>query len=101
MSDGAVWIHQYTECRIDTCMNGQPLVLRMETGYPWDGRIVMTLGTACPVTGRILLRIPGWCGKYRLCVNHEEPVSIRAVPYFLWGNRGFSEMQVWTRVNGL
>ena len=101
VSDGAVWIHQYTECRIDTCMNGQPLVLRMETGYPWDGRIVMTLGTACPVTGRILLRIPGWCGKYRLCVNHEEPVSIRAVPYFLWGNRGFSEMQVWTRVNGL
>ncbi len=220
VSDGAVWIHQYTECRIDTCMDGQPLVLRMETGYPWDGRIVMTLGTACPVTGRILLRIPGWCGKYSLCVNHDsvegavekgylsiyrrwenndrielafhmpavlmqadprvredcgkaavmrgpvvyclegvdngeelsglsidpgqemvcvrgdfpdmpeavtillkgfrltvdekdegklyrkadfkkEPVSIRAVPYFLWGNRGFSEMQVWTRVNGL
>lgn len=38
---------------------------------------------------------------YRKADFKKEPVSIRAVPYFLWGNRGFSEMQVWTRVNGL
>ena len=29
--------------------------------------------------------------------NMEEPVIIKAVPYYLWGNRGIGEMQVWIR----
>lgn len=220
VSEQAVFIHQYTACRIDACMDGQPVQLRMDTRYPWEGRIVITLMTEQPVSGTLFLRVPGWCGKYSLCVNQDtaeetmekgylsirrhwedkdqielvfdmpavlmqadprvredcgkaavmrgpvvyclegvdngeelaalsidpgqemvcvhgdfpdmpeavsillrgcrltvdekdrgklyrkadfkkEPVSIKAIPYFLWGNRGFSEMQVWTRVNGL
>ena len=32
---------------------------------------------------------------YALCAIEEEPVDIKAVPYFLWNNRGLGEMQVW------
>lgn len=218
VSEMEVWIHQYTDCRIDTCMGGQPLQLRMETRYPWDGRVMLTLKTECPVSGKLFLRIPGWCEKYSFCVNEDaadgtvekgylsicrhwenhdrielmfdmpvvlmqadprvredcgkaavmrgpmvyclegvdngeelsglsidpgqkmvcirgdfpdmpeavtillkgfrltadkknegrlyrkadfkrDPVTIKAVPYFLWGNRGFSEMQVWIRTD--
>lgn len=38
---------------------------------------------------------------YRRADYRKEPVKITAVPYFLWGNRGFSEMQVWIRVKDL
>lgn len=38
---------------------------------------------------------------YRRADFHKEPAVIKAVPYFLWGNRGFSEMQVWIRAKNL
>ena len=35
---------------------------------------------------------------YSSAAPEEAPVQITAVPYFLWGSRGYGEMQVWTRV---
>ena len=35
---------------------------------------------------------------YRPYAPSEEPVTLRAVPYFAWGNRGKGEMAVWVRV---
>lgn len=35
---------------------------------------------------------------YRLMDKKSTPVGIRAIPYFLWGNRGKGEMSVWTRI---
>ncbi len=34
---------------------------------------------------------------YRPADFRQKEVVIEAIPYFLWGNRGFSEMQVWNR----
>jgi hypothetical protein len=37
---------------------------------------------------------------YRPFINEDKPVSLTAVPYFMWGNRGQGEMQVWIRQHG-
>lgn len=38
-----------------------------------------------------------WDGAlYKPYIKQEQPVLLKAVPYFLWGNRGQGEMQVWT-----
>jgi hypothetical protein len=29
--------------------------------------------------------------------RREEPAAFRAIPYYLWGNRGEGEMAVWVR----
>ena len=34
---------------------------------------------------------------YKPLEKQDEPVRLKAVPYFLWGNRGQGEMQVWIR----
>jgi uncharacterized protein len=34
---------------------------------------------------------------YRLFDPHEKKIEITAIPYFMWGNRGTGEMQIWTR----
>lgn len=40
----------------------------------------------------------GWSGKlYNNTTSEKIPIQIRAVPYWLWGNRGFGEMNVWIR----
>ena len=45
------------------------------------------------------IREDGWGGAlYRPYASAEEPVRLRAVPYFAWGNRGGGEMSVWVRV---
>ncbi len=37
-----------------------------------------------------------WTGElYRRLSSRQEVVPVRAVPYYLWGNRGFGEMLVW------
>ena len=41
----------------------------METGYPYDGKIALTVGFDCEVT--IGLRIPGWATAYALQVNGQ------------------------------
>lgn len=34
---------------------------------------------------------------YRPFLQEDKPVNLTAVPYFMWGNRGQDEMQVWIR----
>ncbi len=38
----------------------------------------------------------GWQeGLYREAASSLKPVTIKAIPYYLWGNRGFGRMLVW------
>lgn len=55
------------------------------------------LGTCVVLEGKGIQRKNGTEGEelYALCAIEEEPVDIKAVPYFLWNNRGLGEMQVW------
>ncbi len=41
----------------------------------------------------------GWAAElYRPYIRREKEVAVKAVPYFLWGNRETGEMLVWVRV---
>lgn len=52
------------------------------------------------LSGVRVLKVPGVRTKRttELYLNHKpetEPVTITAVPYYAWGNRGLNEMRVW------
>jgi hypothetical protein len=37
-----------------------------------------------------------WSGElYRRAEDQQENISVKAIPYYLWANRGFGEMLVW------
>ncbi|TDD04168.1 glycoside hydrolase family 127 protein [Nonomuraea deserti] len=65
--DGAVLVAAYTAARVET----SELDLAMETGYPWDGDVRLTVGRAPREAYELVLRHPGWARDVTVTVNGE------------------------------
>jgi len=65
-----VQIHQYAPARVVADLGAGPaMALRMETAYPWDGRVRIAVEQA-PTTARALsFRVPGWCAAAAAHLN--------------------------------
>lgn len=63
-SDKALYVHHYMTCQAETAFGP----VHMETKYPYDGRILLTLPAGAYDVG---LRIPGWCREWKLEKNGE------------------------------
>ncbi|GAA3382134.1 glycoside hydrolase family 127 protein [Cryptosporangium minutisporangium] len=62
-TDAGVQVQLYTAGRIAT-PHGE---ITVETDYPWDGRVTLTVSPAVPgATWTLALRIPGWCASATL-----------------------------------
>lgn len=57
--DEGVQLHQYAPGTVTTTVGGQPVRLRVATGYPHAGRVVVTVEEA-PAAWTLTLRVPGW-----------------------------------------
>jgi DUF1680 family protein len=62
-------VHLYAAGELRTTVDGADVRVVVRTGYPWDGRVELTVTTAAPIT--LALRIPGWATEARL---DGEPV---------------------------
>ncbi len=72
--DGALLIACYTSARIA----GERLDVTMETSYPWDGDVRLTVGRAPEEPYGLVLRVPGWARGATVTVNgepHPTPVE--------------------------
>ena len=49
----------------------------MDTRYPWDGKVVVTVTPETPASFGLKLRIPTWCPEFSLKVNEKEMESIK------------------------
>lgn len=66
-------IHQYGSARIAAELApGRSVALRMESAYPWDGRVRLTLEEGAGDPWALSLRVPGWCGTPTTRVNDGE-----------------------------
>ncbi len=65
-------IHQYAPARVVANLGAGPtMALRMETAYPWEGRVRIAVEQA-PTTSRALsFRMPGWCTAVIARVNGQ------------------------------
>ena len=74
-------IHQYTPARVVADLGVSPaMALRMETAYPWEGRVRIAVEQS-PTTPRALsFRVPGWCTSARARVN-GQPVAPKSDGY--------------------
>ncbi|MEV5604668.1 beta-L-arabinofuranosidase domain-containing protein [Streptomyces sp. NPDC052299] len=60
-------IHQYVTGRVTADVGGTPVVARVETEYPWQGTIAVTVDEApADRPWTLSLRIPRWCSDYRV-----------------------------------
>jgi DUF1680 family protein len=76
-------IHQYMPARIVTNLEaGRPTALRMETEYPWEGRVRLTVEETSGATWPLHVRIPGWAQGIDVSVNGSPaPALLRRSGY--------------------
>lgn len=67
-TDDGVQVHQYATGTIVAGVAG----LRVETGYPWRGRVEVEVVATRPGPWTLSLRVPAWCEGARLAVNGEQ-----------------------------
>jgi DUF1680 family protein len=77
--DDAVWVNLYGGSRLSTKLDGKLLVLTQKTGYPWNGRVRITIDECPSDEFALRLRIPGWARRAKLSVNGSE-VGMNAAP---------------------
>ena len=69
--EDAIFIHLYVGGSVEFDAAGNRVLLKVETNYPWDGEIDVTVDAERPTAFALNLRIPGWCRDWALSVNGE------------------------------
>jgi DUF1680 family protein len=59
--DSGIQVHQYASAEIRTDLASGPIRLRIDTGYPWDGRITLRVLETPAEPWTLSLRVPRWC----------------------------------------
>lgn len=75
LEENAVWLHQYISGSWELLVNGATPRLFVETDYPWNGRIEISVAVDRTTDFSLNLRIPGWCVRYSLSVNGNVVAS--------------------------
>jgi len=59
-SPQGAWVNLYVSSQTTLGIGKASIPLKMETNYPWEGRVKLTVSPAKPVAYTLHLRIPGW-----------------------------------------
>ena len=70
-SSKTVWVNLYMGNTAKIEVDGKPMILTQETRYPWEGTVVLTIGTDKPTNADFRLRIPKWCKGWSVSINGE------------------------------
>lgn len=88
VSDKGIYVNLYASNNADvTLPDGSNVKLGQSTGYPWDGKIHMTITPDSEKEFAVMMRIPGWAG--------DSPV-----PSDLYAYTGQSAVKPSVSVNG-
>ncbi|QMU29253.1 glycoside hydrolase family 127 protein [Adhaeribacter radiodurans] len=59
-SDNGLWVNLFVGSNTTLKVGKNSIPVIMETNYPWDGKVKLTLNPAKSVKSAVHLRIPGW-----------------------------------------
>jgi hypothetical protein len=86
-----VQIHQYATGRIVADAGPAWMVaLRMESEYPWAGRVRLTIEESGAGPWTLSLRVPGWCAGATVLVNGQAAAGAVAPTGYLRIERGWA-----------
>jgi DUF1680 family protein len=72
-SASGLQIHLYTSFDADARLpDHRPAALSVETEYPWQGRVRITVRQSGPAPWQLSLRLPEWCQSFDLTVNNLQ-----------------------------
>jgi hypothetical protein len=69
---GGLQLHQYIATTIEASLDGQrPIKVQLDTNYPWEGQVKLTIEETDGSPWELALRIPGWCQEATVQVGDE------------------------------
>jgi DUF1680 family protein len=71
-SEAGVAVHLYIQSTVHLEVQGQPVTIRQQTSYPWEGSVQLRLSLSRPTEMELALRHPGWCRDAQVRINGEE-----------------------------
>jgi DUF1680 family protein len=63
-NESGVQIHQYAMAQLDVTVQDEPIQIAMESEYPWQGQITLTVNTTPSSLWALSLRLPALCNQY-------------------------------------
>jgi uncharacterized protein len=81
-SNDGIYVHLYDNSELDWHLeNGTGLKITQKTGYPWDGKVEMTVRPAQPSEFVLYVRIPGWADSAQVTVNGKAVTGAKPGEY--------------------
>jgi DUF1680 family protein len=81
-SNDGIYVHLYDNSELDWQLeNGTGLKITQKTGYPWDGKVEMTVTPAQPSEFVLYVRIPGWADSAQVTVNGKAVTGAKPGEY--------------------
>ena len=62
-NEDTLYTHLYVGSKIGCRLGGERLNMLVESDFPWEGNVKVTLCTEGRVQGTLAFRIPGWCKR--------------------------------------
>ncbi len=67
--EGELAVHLYAQSQARLAIDGQNVLVRQVTRYPWEGRVSLRLELERPLHLALRLRRPGWCREAGVKLN--------------------------------
>ena len=65
-------LHQFASGTISVNLSDEPVIIAVQTDYPWDGKVTLHVTESPATPWTLSLRVPGWCRAYSLSLNGRE-----------------------------
>ena len=72
LREDALFTHLYLGGELDATLSGNPVKIKLEGNYPWEGDIRVSFAMKKETRFTYALRIPGWCRAWKLSLNGQE-----------------------------
>ncbi|HMU46352.1 MAG TPA: glycoside hydrolase family 127 protein [Chitinophagaceae bacterium] len=59
-SHDGIWVNLYAGSNTKVKLGNTDVAVKMETNYPWDGKVLLNIDPAKKMKCKLYLRIPGW-----------------------------------------
>ncbi|MGI6018671.1 MAG: glycoside hydrolase family 127 protein [Marvinbryantia sp.] len=71
-SEKELYMNLFIGGELKTVLNGTENHFRVETDYPWNGTVKVTVENEADTEFGFAIRVPGWCTSWKLTVNGVE-----------------------------
>ena len=93
-------VHQYAPARLATSLpSGPDVALRMETRYPWEGLVRLTVEAGDGGSWTLALRVPAWCGRAAARVNGSAVDAFPDATGYLNVSSGAGGPATWSKAD--